>query len=68
MCKKNLQSLFYQRANCLENAENASSYVSKFTCSLRAKKCEKEIRNEFKKNNREILTTSYDCFPCELIK
>ena len=65
MCK-NLQSLFYQRANLIQNAENASSNFSKFASSLRAKKCEKEIINEFKKDNRKILQTSYDCFPCEL--
>lgn len=66
MCK-NLQNLFYQRANYLENAENSASYFTKIKCSLRAKKCEKQIRNEFNKDNRDILTTSYDCFPCELI-
>lgn len=66
MCK-NLQTLFYQRANYLENAENSTTYFSKFKCSLRAKKCEKQIRNELRKDNRSILTTTYDCFPCELI-
>lgn len=63
----NLQDLFYKRASCIENAENGHSYFSKFKNSMRAKKCEKLIRNELKKNNRSFLTTSYDCFPSELI-
>lgn len=66
MCT-NLQYLFYKRASFLENAENERSYFSKFKNSMRAKKCEKLIRNELKKNNRSFLTTSYECFPCELI-